>query len=66
MLKKKKKFRPIITRVKLNPEQAVLQCPCYNAGYQYNSAGSNVYPGYPICSGKSTTSPPWVSSGTVS
>lgn len=27
---KKKKFKPVITRVKLNPEQAVLTCACYN------------------------------------
>lgn len=29
-MSKKKKFKPVITRVKLNPEQAVLQCSCYN------------------------------------
>ncbi len=29
---KKPKFHPVITRVKLNPEQAVLQCSCYSAG----------------------------------
>jgi len=27
---KKPKFKPEITRVKLNPEQAVLYCECYN------------------------------------
>jgi hypothetical protein len=27
---KKEKFKPVITRVKLNPEQAVLQCPCWD------------------------------------
>ena len=26
---KKKKFKPVITRVRLNPEQAVLTCSCY-------------------------------------
>ena len=26
------KFRPEITRVKLNPEQAVLSCGCYDVG----------------------------------
>ena len=25
------KFRPMITRIKLNPEQAVLACACYSA-----------------------------------
>jgi len=29
---KKLKFKPSITRVKLNPEQAVLICSCYSAG----------------------------------
>ena len=27
---RKPKFRPVITRVKLNPEQAVLTCMCYD------------------------------------
>lgn len=26
---KKPKFKPVITRVRLNPEQAVLVCPCW-------------------------------------
>ncbi len=30
---RKPKFKPEITRVKLNPEQAVLTCFCYNTGY---------------------------------
>ncbi len=29
-MKKKARFNPEITRVKLNPEQAVLACTCYN------------------------------------
>jgi hypothetical protein len=28
---KKPKFKPAVTRVKLNPEQAVLSCDCYSA-----------------------------------
>ena len=28
----KKKFEPVITRVKLNPEQAVLVCYCFSMG----------------------------------
>jgi len=31
---RKMKFRPEITRVKLNPEQAVLTCNCYAAGWR--------------------------------
>ena len=30
---RKPKFRPRITRIKLNPEQAVLNCSCYNVGF---------------------------------
>lgn len=30
-MSRKPKFNPEITRVKLNPEQAVLACPCYSA-----------------------------------
>ncbi len=30
----KKKFKPVITRVKLNPEQAVLSCECYDGDFQ--------------------------------
>ena len=29
---RKAKFRPRITRIKLNPEQAVLACSCYDTG----------------------------------
>ena len=29
---KKPKFKPVITRVKLEPEQAVLLCGCYDTG----------------------------------
>lgn len=29
---RKPKFKPVITRVKLNPEQAVLSCNCYSIG----------------------------------
>jgi len=36
---KKPKFNPEITRIKLNPEQAVLACSCYNTG---NQAGANI------------------------
>ena len=39
---KKPKFRPKITRIKLNPEQAVLTCSCYLSGLRY-VAGSNLF-----------------------
>lgn len=29
---RKPPFQPVITRVRLNPEQAVLQCSCYDTG----------------------------------
>ena len=37
---KKLKFKPEITRIKLNPEQAVLSCTCYDTGYQATVSGS--------------------------
>jgi len=44
-MKSKPKFRPKITRVKLNPEQAVLACSCYAnllqlSFFSYDSAGT--------------------------
>lgn len=36
-MKKKPKFNPEITRVKLNPEQAVLACTCYDNSRRYVS-----------------------------
>jgi len=36
---KKLKFKPVITRVKLNPEQAVLTCPGYAYGWDAESYG---------------------------
>jgi len=57
MADKKKKFKPVITRVKLNPEQAVLSCACYSV------SASSVFFCFSLfdfhfveyCSGKSTT-----------
>lgn len=54
---KKPKFKPEITRVKLNPEQAVLTCVCYGYGYRYQAGDENV-PGTdnsPACNGKTYT-----------
>jgi hypothetical protein len=49
---RKPKFRPVITRVKLNPEQAVLTCECYDTGLKVTS-GHVVYLIHPnVCSGR--------------
>ena len=37
----KPKFNPIVTRVKLNPEQAVLACSCYNSNRAYSTTSRN-------------------------
>ncbi|MFH1191654.1 MAG: hypothetical protein V1670_05615 [Candidatus Omnitrophota bacterium] len=36
---RKPKFKPVITRVKLNPEQAVLSCNCYSSGARLVGGG---------------------------
>ncbi|MDD2689103.1 MAG: hypothetical protein PHT41_03005 [Candidatus Omnitrophica bacterium] len=54
---RKPKFRPVITRVKLNPEQAVLACACYDRSTlnqtSTNKAGKNY-----ICTFSNTSVPP--------
>lgn len=40
---KKARFKPVITRVKLNPEQAVLVCDCFNAGLKYTRGVSTAF-----------------------
>lgn len=44
---RKPKFDPVITRVKLNPEQAVLSCDCWGVGFRaqghVREAGSTYY-----------------------
>ena len=40
---RKAKFRPEITRVKLNPEQAVLQCACFGYERKYATASTRTY-----------------------
>ena len=42
---KKEKFNPIITKIKLNYEQAVLSCSCYNTGWQEGGGGSPYWSG---------------------
>lgn len=36
----KLKFKPVITRVRLNPEQAVLLCPCWDINSQATAVTS--------------------------
>lgn len=36
----KLKFKPVVTRVKLNPEQAVLFCNCYMSGVLKSTGGT--------------------------
>jgi hypothetical protein len=40
----KPKFKPEITRIKLNPEQAVLTCSCFNTGHNWLGT-ANLAPG---------------------
>lgn len=42
---RKPKFRPRVTRVKLNPEQAVLTCSCWGYGRVSSACGG----GSPCC-----------------
>jgi hypothetical protein len=35
---KKNRFKPVINRIKLNPEQAVLTCDCYDKRFKADSA----------------------------
>ncbi len=37
---KRMKFNPIISKIKLNPEQAVLNCSCYRGRYRSTAANS--------------------------
>lgn len=43
---KKMKFKPEVTRIRLNPEQAITICMCYNVGRSQTLRS---------CSGKQTT-----------
>jgi len=42
-MSKKLKFKPVITRVKLNPEQAVLACVCSTGWYLFNAGAGTGY-----------------------
>ena len=44
-MSQKLKFKPVITRVKLNPEQAVLQCGGYRYGWGHDRGTTHVTDG---------------------
>jgi hypothetical protein len=50
-MSRRPKFKPEIRRIKLNPEQAVLQCSCYNTWLIVFTATRG---GGVVCSGKAT------------
>jgi len=55
---KKAKFKPLITRIKLNPEQAVLSCNCYSVGRRTVNvtAGPTLMCNCPLANKPGTTS----------
>lgn len=46
---RKRKFRPVITRIKLNPEQAVLSCDCFEMNAYATSYVEGKYSGSRVC-----------------
>ncbi|MDD5097520.1 MAG: hypothetical protein PHU59_03405 [Candidatus Omnitrophica bacterium] len=65
---KKLKFKPVITQVKLNPEQAVLACSCHDLG-RLGSEGNQFRTPMLNCESQGKgwwTNPRWVSSATSS
>ena len=52
---KKARFKPQVSRVKLDPEQAVLLCDCYNSGERWMlttpGTGADPVPGPGLCWG---------------
>jgi len=70
---RKPKFKPEITRVKLNPEQAVLSCNCFQYGWvtdffmgRSGATGYFQHPGTTTCtnhSGSTTKTFGWASWG---
>ena len=44
-MRKKPRFNPEVTRVKLNPEQAVLNCECWDVGMKYAGSLGGDYSG---------------------
>ena len=55
MMPKEPKFKPEITRIKLNPEQAVLTCNCYDDNTRWlvtSAMYASVPTSWSLCSGK--------------
>jgi hypothetical protein len=64
----KMKFMPVVTRIKLNPEQAVLVCSCWNSRRAVSNArgtrrrtgicgaSARTYPTYSTTAGSATRS----------
>lgn len=51
-MSKKPKFKPEVTRIALNPEQAVLLCACYDTSHQINgSVNKGPLDGVTLCQG---------------
>ncbi len=48
-MKKKPVFNPVVTRVRLNPEQAVLACSCYNTSWELQSMGVDTAHDWTYC-----------------
>jgi hypothetical protein len=48
------RFKPEITRIKLNPEQAVLTCTCYSKGRAYHSTANKAHKNVCQRNGKET------------
>ena len=67
-MSRKLKFRPVVTRVKLNPEQAVLACNCWDAGLIANalSGKRTVCDGSTSARGQVTDAKTTISSNSVS
>ena len=51
----KMKFLPIVTKVKLNPEQAVVVCTCWGSGRAINAAGTRTRA--TVCGASARTNP---------
>jgi len=49
-MSRKPKFKPEITRVRLNPEQAVLACSCYKYGLRVGGDNPNAGAEFNVCS----------------
>lgn len=45
-MSEKLKFKPVITRIKLNPEQAVLACSCWDRALALSTTGSRTNTNY--------------------